>query len=296
MLRAVLRTLVMRPHIHAHERVLGFSAVVLLGLVVGCASPSVTGDVQGEPICADFELGSTKTRMKGALRHPVKATIMEDDEARWERILLGKRSGADPDSKFVVPDTDEEYVVRWAQCENVFAPKRTDEGVDPNAKRGGGYACGEATPYKDVELKIEGGNPASRVMQWQAPPISECWTSTELDPAATSSAEVDDEPPGQGGGGGAADGAGGAGGATSSGDGGATPATTGSASAAPKPAPPKPKPPSGPAPKPPPAPKPSPAPPPAPKPPPAPAPKPPPAPPAPTPPPPPSPAPAPASP
>ncbi|MEQ9318198.1 MAG: hypothetical protein RIF41_03525 [Polyangiaceae bacterium] len=262
----MLRTLVMRPHRHAHGRVLGFSAVVLMGLLVGCASPSVTGDVQGEPICADFELGSTKTQMKGALRLPVKATILEDDEPRWERILLGKRSAADVDSKFVVPDTDEDYVVRWAQCENVFAPKRTDEGVDPNAKRGGGYSCGEATPYKDVELKIEGGNPASRVIQWQAPPVPECWASTELDPAATASAEVDEEPPDAGAGG--KGGSGGSGGSqsASSGDGGAAPAATGSASAATEPAPPQPpKPPKPPKPPAPPAPKPPAAKPPAPK-------------------------------
>lgn len=227
---------------------MGSSAVVLLGLVGGCASPSVTGDVQGEPICADFELGSTKTQMKGSLRRPVKVTILEDDEPRWERVMLGKRSAGDPDSKFVVPDTDEEYVVRWAQCENVFAPKRTDEGVDPNAKRGGGYACGEATPYKDVELKIEGGNPASRVIQWQAPPIADCWTSTELDPAASASAEVDEEPPDAG--------AGGAGGGKAAGEGGASASPSASASASasapPEPAPaPKPPAPKPPAPKPP---------------------------------------------
>jgi hypothetical protein len=224
------------------------------GVLSACASPSVVGEVENEPVCADFTLGARQTPMKGAIKKPVKVAIVDDDEMIWSRILLAKRSASDETSKFVVKDSDQNYKVRWSQCENIFAPKRADLDVDPNAKRGGGYACGEVEEYTVVDLAIKQGDPASRVIAWQVPPDPACWQSTPV-PEASSSADAGGGPP-------ASDGTGGAGGADAGNGGGgaaASASATSSASAAPvasnepAPKPPAPKPPAPkpPAPKPP---------------------------------------------
>lgn len=150
---------------------------LLLTLASACTSPSVAGDVQGEPVCPDFELGAARTKMKGSLEKPVKISVVEDDEVRWERVLLGKRTPADADPKFVVEDDDETYTIRWAQCPNAFAPKRVDMQMRAEDITSS-YACGEAVTYHEQPLEVRQGDPSSRVVSWVAPPEPECWTSS----------------------------------------------------------------------------------------------------------------------
>ncbi len=144
--------------------------------------------------------------LKGSLKRPVNVRILEDDEPRWGRVLLGKRTPDDPHSKFVVEDDDEEYRVEWAQCVNEFAPKRVDYN-DPNAQRGSGYQCGDAEKYGESKLVVVEGDPSSRVIEWMPPPKPECWTSMDIslgvkpEPPASASAAVETPPPDAGAGG-----------------------------------------------------------------------------------------------
>ncbi|RLB49027.1 MAG: hypothetical protein DRI90_24890 [Deltaproteobacteria bacterium] len=169
--------------------------VSVLGLgVVGCTSPSVTGVIEGEPVCPDFAVGASGTMMKGSLRMPVQAAILDGSTVRWERLLLGRRLASDGASKFVVEDDDETYKVRWAQCPNVFAPKRIDSGGSRDADLSSTFTCGEAKVYKELELHIKSGEASSRVLEWVVPPEAECWASVAPDQAGSASASASAAP------------------------------------------------------------------------------------------------------
>jgi hypothetical protein len=183
---------------------------LLTAATAACTASNVGGQIQDEPVCVDFELGQAKVAMKGSLKKPVKVTILEDDDVKWERVLLGRRKDSDPAQRFVVEDDDETYTVRWIQCPNVFAPSRVDETSSQKQKRkspeGATYQCGdgkETKPYAAIELKVREGEASSRVVPWQAAPEPECWTSTsaaaegevEAEPSASASVEPPPPPP-----------------------------------------------------------------------------------------------------
>ncbi len=166
-----------------------------LGLAIaGCTSPSVTGVIEGEPVCADFAVGSSNSQMKGSLRKPVQATILDGSTVRWERVLLGLRLPTDPPSKFVVEDDDETYKVIWAQCPNIFAPKRVETGGSRDADLASTYNCGEPKVYKEHELQIKNGDASSRILKWQVPPEAECWNSLAPEGAASAAASASAAP------------------------------------------------------------------------------------------------------
>lgn len=158
----------------------------LAGSVVACTATKVTGEVRGEPVCEDFELGGG-SKMKGSLRQPVQITILEDDDPLWERVVFGRRHAEDKPTVFAITDEDEEYTVRWAQCPNAFAPKPIGEALR-TTDRAGSYSCGEAKPYKDSKLVIRKGDAESRVIAWEAPPESRCWGTDDGAPASSASA------------------------------------------------------------------------------------------------------------
>ena len=169
------------------------SLTALTAATVSCTARSVTGVVEDEPLCVDFMLGGS-TLMKGALQQPVKLSVLEDDDVRWERVLLGRRSASGEASRFVVKDDDETYTIRWAQCPNRFAPKRvaiegrsTDNAV--------GYTCGEPKTYSETQLEVREGDAKSRVLKWAAPPNAACWEgSTAPEPEGSASAGDEDPP------------------------------------------------------------------------------------------------------
>jgi hypothetical protein len=148
-----------------------------LGLTVACTSARVTATLDGEPVCADFEVGAAKAPLKGALRKPVKVTVLDGKTTVSERIVLGKRTPNDAASVLVVQDENETYSVRFAQCGNDFAPQPIGASVDKDAKRREdftSYDCGDAAVYKEIPLEVKAGKPDSRVIPWQAPPEPAC--------------------------------------------------------------------------------------------------------------------------
>lgn len=147
-----------------------------LWALTGCTAQSVTGLVADEPVCVDFAIGKGPTMMKGSLVQPVELSIVDDDEVRWQRVILGKRTAADPNSRFVVPDRDDTYTLRYAQCSNRFAPRPVVEDTRSSDERGA-YHCGEAVVYKEVPLEIREEDETSRVIPWVDPPAPACWTS-----------------------------------------------------------------------------------------------------------------------
>jgi hypothetical protein len=145
-------------------------------LAAGCTSPSVTAPIDNEPVCPDFALGVTKTMHKGGLRHPVRVRVMDDDDIRSERILLGRRTAEASHNVVVVKDDDQTYKILWQQCGNPFAPRRLLAGKQPT--RTTGYTCGEAKTYHEQDLAVRQGDPKSRRLRYIAPPDPACWTGT----------------------------------------------------------------------------------------------------------------------
>ncbi|MBM4360703.1 MAG: hypothetical protein FJ096_21560 [Deltaproteobacteria bacterium] len=150
-------------------------AALLVG--AGCTSARVTAKIDGEPVCADFELGATRTKLKGALKRPVKVTVLDGKTVLSERVVLGKRAASDPASVLVVQDESETYTIRFAQCANEFAPQPLGASVDKDTKRRDDhtmYDCGDATVYKELQVEVKSGKPETRVVAWQAPPDAAC--------------------------------------------------------------------------------------------------------------------------
>lgn len=156
-------------------------SLMALGLVVACTSARVTATLDGEPVCSDFEVGAAKSKLKGALRRPVKVTVLDGKTTVSERIVLGKRSEGDLASVLVVQDENETYTVRFAQCGNDFAPQPIATSVDKDAKRRDDfttYDCGDAAVYKEIQVEVKAGKPETRVISWQTPPETACLGSS----------------------------------------------------------------------------------------------------------------------
>ena len=156
--------------------VLLLSAVVLL---LGCTSARVTATLDGEPVCPDFELRGTHSKRKGALKHPVKVTVLDGKTTVSERVALGKRNASDPASVLVVQDENETYTVRFAQCGNEFAPQPLDAVVEKEARLRDdhtSYECGEGKLFKEIAVVVKKGKPATRRIPWQSPPEAACLT------------------------------------------------------------------------------------------------------------------------
>ncbi|MSP24354.1 MAG: hypothetical protein EXR75_04165 [Myxococcales bacterium] len=162
------------------------STLLAATLAGACTSARVSAPIEGEPVCADFVLGASQSAFKGALKQPVKITVLDGKSVVSERVVLGKRSASEPSSILVVEDDDESYVVRFAQCDDGFAPQPADAARDARqAEARTHYACGDATMYKEIDLKVISGDVASRAIVWQVPPNAACYgeKTPDLPPA-----------------------------------------------------------------------------------------------------------------
>src|SRR5689334_18656465 len=129
--------------------------LLLVFALCSCTSARVTATVEGEPVCADLDVGAAHTRFKGALRQPVKITVLDGRTQISERVDLGERDAADKGGVLVVQDSNATYTVRFAQCENEFAPqlvsgekaekdpKRKDEPRSDKGDDRTHYSCGD---------------------------------------------------------------------------------------------------------------------------------------------------------
>jgi hypothetical protein len=159
-------------------------SLVLSVLAVGCAGPPIPAPIQGEPVCADFELGASRAKMIGSLRLPVRLRILEGDEVLMKTVLLGRRSAGDPPSRSFIPDDNAEVTVEWAQCVNERAPTPVadEHAKQPSTPRlapaeSSAYECGEATVYKTDKLTTKKRDVASHSITFAPPPKPECWVS-----------------------------------------------------------------------------------------------------------------------
>ncbi|WP_437728489.1 hypothetical protein [Sorangium sp. So ce861] len=146
-----------------------------------CGGPPTPSPVEGEPICPDFEVGATRSPMRGSLRFPVTLTVRDGEDPITRVTLTGRRSKDDPVSRVLLADEDAEYELEWAQCENERAPRART--LSRESRDAAEYACGNATVYKTDKLVTRKGDAASRTVRFAAPPKPECWES-ELPPAA----------------------------------------------------------------------------------------------------------------
>jgi hypothetical protein len=158
-------------------------SLVLSALAVGCAGPPIPAPIQGEPVCADFELGAARTKMAGSLRLPVRLRILDGETVMMRTILNGKRSAGDAPARSFIPDDNAVFTVEWAQCPNERAPSPVaDDHAKANPPKlappeSGAYECGEATVYKTDQITTKKGDVASHAIAFVPPPNPECWVS-----------------------------------------------------------------------------------------------------------------------
>jgi hypothetical protein len=136
-------------------------------------------EIQGEPVCPDFQVGANRQTMRGSLRLPVVLTIHDGKTPVSKTFLTGRRIEKDTGTHTLLADDNVEYTVEWAQCENERAPRLV--GPDRSASRTDadtiGYQCGTATAYKTDTLVTRKGDVASHKLVFVPPPKPECWVS-----------------------------------------------------------------------------------------------------------------------
>lgn len=147
--------------------------------LAACSGPPVPTPLTGEPICADFEVGATKTRLAGGLKNPVRLMITEGKSVLMKTTIVGLRTPTSTQTHLILPNDNGEYTVEWAQCENERAPRPVegDREAKLGAKMATAYECGEAKVYKTETLKTTKGNLATHALAFPAPPKAQCWAS-----------------------------------------------------------------------------------------------------------------------
>jgi hypothetical protein len=168
-----------------------------VGACIGsCSGPPVPTPISGEPVCSDFEVGATHTKMRGGLRLPVSVTILDGSEPVMRTTVYGLRTEQDTPTKILLPDGNDEYKVEWGQCENERAPRPAS---DPSASSKStaaarnappDYECGKANVYKTDTLVTKKGDRASHALTFPPPPKPDCWQGEA--PAATPDAGAAD--------------------------------------------------------------------------------------------------------
>lgn len=160
-------------------------AALLAGLPLACSGPPVPSPVDGEPICGDFEVGATHAKMRGGLRFPVRLSIAEGKTPVMKTTIVGLRVASDTPTRILLPDTDGEFSIEWAQCENERATRPIEASKDPRkeamhereAKDATAYECGTATVYKTESIKTRKHDIGSHALSFAAPPKLDCWQS-----------------------------------------------------------------------------------------------------------------------
>lgn len=154
--------------------------------LAGCSGPPVTTPISGEPVCPDYELGATRTKMQGGLRYPVMLTIRDGSTTILKSMILGRRSEQDQPTRILLTDSNDKYDIEWAQCENERAPRPvTGRSEQKEASR---FECGSAAVYANGMLATKKGDLSTHALAFAAPPKPECWMSDVAPPVAESDA------------------------------------------------------------------------------------------------------------
>lgn len=162
-------------------------ALVTGAAIAACAGPPMTSAIEGEPVCADYEIGAAHTKMTGGLRYPVQLVIKSGSNTVFKTTITGKRTEKDAAARFLLADDNETYTVEWSQCENERA-SRPAESAGRDQKGAAKYECGTAAPYKTEQLVTKKGDPGSHTLHFPAPPNTACWQSVAASPAADAGA------------------------------------------------------------------------------------------------------------
>jgi hypothetical protein len=133
----------------------------------------VPSPITGDPVCPDFTLGPTATKMRGGLRQPVRVTVLDDDDVVTRVLVYGRRTEADPSPRLVLPDANAEYTVEWGQCENERASAPLTG--KPRDREAAGYDCGNSPAYKTEKLVTKKGDRTPHTFAFVPPPKPDCW-------------------------------------------------------------------------------------------------------------------------
>jgi hypothetical protein len=173
------------------------AAVALVVVAPGCDGPSAPVTMKGEPVCADFELGASRTKMQGGLKQPVRMRVLEDGDPIATVTVTGLRTAQSQRTRFLLPDSNAEYEVEWAQCANQrgTSPVGNDAAKKPGpAIADSRYECGEAKVYATEKLVTKRGEGQSRSVTMPPPPNPACWED-EVPPSSASAAPSAPPPP-----------------------------------------------------------------------------------------------------
>lgn len=164
-----------------------FGLLVCAAWLTACSGPPITSSLSGEPVCADYELGATRTKMQGSLRFPVMLTIKDGSTPILKTMILGRRNEQDQQTRILLTDSNDKYTVEFAQCENERAPRPVTGRTE--AKESARYECGSSVVYSSGTLETKKGDLASHALAFVAPPKAECWISDA--PAQAKAGESD---------------------------------------------------------------------------------------------------------
>jgi len=147
-----------------------------------CAGPPSPSTLKDEPVCPDFVLGPTHTKMRGSLRQPLLVKVKDGSRIVATVHVNGLSSSLGHPSLFLLPDANAEYAVEFYQCPNERAPTELTAVTDEKERASTGqpgYKCGEKDghPYATSKLVTKKGSDSSRTVAVTAPDDATCWSS-----------------------------------------------------------------------------------------------------------------------
>ncbi len=158
-------------------------AAVLSLAGLGCTGSTVPWTFEAEPVCADFKVGASSDVSRGGLKKPIRATFKSGNDVVARVVIYGLRARNDAATPLLLPDSNAEYDVEWAECENERAPVVVSKNKPFDTK----YECGEAKVYSTVKVQTKSGEP-NRKLAVTMPPAAPCWeAATATAPAPSAS-------------------------------------------------------------------------------------------------------------
>jgi len=158
-------------------------AALVVAAAGGCTGSTVPWTFEGEPVCADFKVGASAETAHGGLKKPLRASFKDGKDVIARVVIYGLRTKGDVATPLLLPDSNAEYDVEWAECENERAPVVMSKSKPFDTK----YECGEPKVYANVKVATKSGEP-SRKIAATLPPATPCWEADAATPADPSAA------------------------------------------------------------------------------------------------------------